>query len=118
MEEQQNTSSAIQPTMKPGIDLAIEIHHQEDASAIPLETAEERDARIAGRATLQNALHGISKNRLFAEVDQFCKAHDLEEHQGIFRKGALLAQRPDDWALLDELSDDEKVAAGYERSHK
>jgi len=95
-----------------------EIHHQEDANVIPLETDEERDARIAGRATLQNALHGMSKIRLFAEVDQFCKDHQLEDHQEIFRKGALLAQRPDDWALLDDLSDEEKAAAIYERDHK
>jgi hypothetical protein len=108
----------IQPDLKSDKDLRGDIHHQEDADALPLEKAEERDARIAGRATLQNALHGISKIRLFAEVDQFCKDHKLEEHQEVFRKGALLAQRPDEWALLDDLSDDEKAAAKYERDHK
>jgi hypothetical protein len=118
MKEPQTAMGLIQPDLKSDKDVRGSIHHQEDANALPLETTEERDARIAGRATLQNALHGISKIRLFAEVDQFCKDHNLQEHQEIFRKGALLAQRPDDWALLDDLSDDEKAAAKYERDHK
>jgi hypothetical protein len=118
MKEPQTERTPVEHQMKSDKDLTGEIHHQEDANVIPLETAEERDARIAGRATLQNALHGIPKIRLFAEVDQFCKDHKLEDHQDIFRKGALLAQRPDNWALLDDLSDDEKAAAKYERDHK
>jgi hypothetical protein len=118
MKESPTAMGTIQPDMKSDKDLRASIHHQEDANALPLETAEERNARIAGRATLQNALHGIAKNRLFAEVDQFCKDYKLEEHQEMFRKGALLAQRPDDWALIDELSAEEKAAAEYERNHK
>jgi len=94
------------------------IHHEEHLDALALETSEERDARIAARATLQNALHGIPKVRLIAEVDLFCKDFHLEVHQDIFRKGALLAQQPDEWALLEDLSDEEKDAAQYERNHK
>ncbi|WWD02360.1 hypothetical protein V865_000399 [Kwoniella europaea PYCC6329] len=81
-------------------------------------TPEDRDARLAARATLQNALHGIPKAQLIKESDEFCDAHGLEEHKDTFRKGALLAQRPGEWAAIDELNAEEKAAIGFEHRHK
>jgi hypothetical protein len=95
-----------------------EVEHVETHLDIALETAEERNARIAARATLQNALHGIPKAQLFAEVDEFCTSYGLEDHQEIFRKGALLAQRPTEWGSITELDGEDRAAAAYERAHK
>nr|XP_019006735.1 uncharacterized protein I203_00328 [Kwoniella mangroviensis CBS 8507]OCF70196.1 hypothetical protein I203_00328 [Kwoniella mangroviensis CBS 8507] len=81
-------------------------------------TPEDRDARLAARATLQNALHGIPKAQLIKESDEFCDAHGLEEHKDTFRKGALLAQRPGEWAAIDELNAEEKAAIEFEHKHK
>lgn len=94
--------------------------HREEASAtqVASETDEDRNERIAARATLQNALHGIPKQQLFAEVDEFCQTHGLEEHQEVFRKGALLAQRPKEWDDISELSGEDKANIRYEHEHK
>jgi hypothetical protein len=118
MESTKTAELAAANNLKSDKDINGSIHHDEDQSTLVLETAEERDARIAARATLQNALHGIPKARLYEEVDSFCRDHKLEEHQDIVRKGALLAQKPDEWATLDELSEDDKAAVDFERSHK
>ena len=87
---------------------------------IPLseETPEQRQTRLAARATLQNALHGIPKAQLFAEVDDFCKRSGLQDHIDIFRKGALLAQRPKDWESIEELSLEERASIEYEHQHR
>jgi hypothetical protein len=95
-----------------------EIQHNDAPNAFAMETAEERDARIAARATLQNVLHGIPKAQLFAEVDEFCKVHQLQDQQEIYRKGALLAQSPHDWNSLVDLDEGDKAAAAYELAHK
>jgi hypothetical protein len=94
--------------------------HREEVSAtrVASETDEDRNERIAARATLQNALHGIPKQQLFAEVGEFCRVHGLEEHQEVFRKGALLAQRPKEWDGISELSVEDKANIRYEHEHK
>nr|XP_018261237.1 uncharacterized protein I303_05673 [Kwoniella dejecticola CBS 10117]OBR83395.1 hypothetical protein I303_05673 [Kwoniella dejecticola CBS 10117] len=102
----------------------LDIAHNEHApSATPSDTQigftpEDRDERLAARATLQNALHGIPKTQLLKESDEFCDNNGLSEFKGTFRKGALLAQKPKDWDLIDELNPDEKAAIKFEHEHK
>jgi hypothetical protein len=72
----------------------------------------------AQAAKLQNVLHGLSKEQIFAEVDQFTLEHGLGEYNAIFRKGALLAQRPHEYQMLEELSQEDKDVIQYEHEHK
>ena len=94
---------------------AVQTEFHEQLPAVD-ESPAERAARFASRATLQNALHGIAKPQLFAEVDQFCVKYGLTEHQAVFRKGALVAQRPRAWEAIEELDAEER--AYIEREHK
>ncbi|WWC73562.1 uncharacterized protein I206_107534 [Kwoniella pini CBS 10737] len=71
-----------------------------------------------GVAKLQNVLHGQSKEQLYAEVDQFVEEHGLQSDVDIFRKAALLAQRPNDYMAIAELSKEDKDALQYEGDHK
>ncbi|WWC90921.1 uncharacterized protein L201_005859 [Kwoniella dendrophila CBS 6074] len=81
-------------------------------------TPEDKNERIASRATLTNALHGIPKTQLIKESDEFCDSNGLSEYKDVFRKGALLAQKPNDWNEIDELTAEEKAAIEFEHKHK
>lgn len=59
-------------------------------------------------AKIQNVLHGQPKEQVIAEVDAFCERFGLQADKEIFRKGALLAQRPHEYQFIDELSDADK----------
>ncbi|KPM39435.1 hypothetical protein AK830_g7123 [Neonectria ditissima] len=45
-------------------------------------------------AKIKNPLLGIPRDRLMAEVDDFCQRKGLDEYRSIVRKGALVAQDP------------------------
>lgn len=60
------------------------------------------------RANVTNPLHGIPKEQLLADVDAFCTEYGMEDKREIFRKGALVAQRPDDFEEINELDEEDK----------
>lgn len=99
------------------IDIGDVKHHEQQLPAID-SSPSERTARLAARATLQNALHGIPKQQLFAEVDQFCDRYDFNEYQAVFRKGALIAQRPKAWDAIEELNAEERAYIEQEHKHR
>ena len=65
---------------------------------------------ISASAKIQNVLHGQPKEQVIAEADAFCDKYGLQADREIFRKGALLAQKPHDYQFIDELSQDDKEA--------
>lgn len=65
-----------------------------------------------------NALHGQTKDQLRDGVQTFVKAHHLDEYEELFYKGSLVAQNPEHFHSLEELTHDDKEALAYERAHK
>ena len=65
-----------------------------------------------------NVLTYVSKQELLFQVEQFTKENGLEEHTEAFKKGALLAQRPRAWDLIEELTPEEKATITHEHQHK
>jgi hypothetical protein len=61
-------------------------------------------------AKIQNVLHGQPKEQVIAEADAFCDRFGLQADREVFRKGALLAQKPHDYQFIDELSQEDKDA--------
>lgn len=57
---------------------------------------------------IQNPLHGIPREQLEHTVNAWSVEHGLEEHQEMFRRGALVAQNPSDFETMD-LTEDEKL---------
>lgn len=55
-----------------------------------------------------NPLSGIPKDILFYQVSRFCTDHGLQDKEHIFKKGALVAQSPDDFEHLEELDENDK----------
>lgn len=72
----------------------------------------------AGGPRIQNALHGVPKDVLFANVEAFTQKHSLQEFTDIFKQGALVAQRPLGFDSMPELSADDKISLQYEQDHK
>jgi hypothetical protein len=69
-------------------------------------------------AAFENPLAGVSREQLLADVDAFCKDHGLSEFTADFRKGALVAQRPDDVDRIIELDDSDREALRREHTHR
>lgn len=57
---------------------------------------------------IQNPLYGLSRETLYKMADDFCVEHDFTEKQDLFRRASVLAQNPNDFESLAELTDDDK----------
>ncbi|KAJ9149440.1 Hexose transporter [Pleurostoma richardsiae] len=72
-------------------------------------------------AKIKNPLAGISRTQLLADVDAFVQEKGLAEYTTIFRKGALVAQDPDNIEEIkgpEKLDEAEVVTLREEVSHK
>lgn len=57
---------------------------------------------------IQNPLVGIPRDVLLQRVDDFTREKGLDDKNDLFRKAALLAQNPNDFETMPELSEEEK----------
>ncbi|WWC90859.1 uncharacterized protein L201_005796 [Kwoniella dendrophila CBS 6074] len=57
---------------------------------------------------LLNPLHGLTKEQIFYDVEHFCNNNGLQDKLDIFKKGALIAQAPEDYERIQELTEDDK----------
>jgi hypothetical protein len=70
---------------------------------------------------IKNPLVGIPRRTLLADVDDFCRLKNLEDHRELIRKGALVAQDPtgyEDITGAEALRPDEIEALRNEVLHK
>lgn len=70
---------------------------------------------------LTNPLAGLSKEDVLRDVDVFVKEKGLDEHRDDLRKGALLArvaQDPEGFERIDELTEEEKLVLRREITHR
>ena len=65
-----------------------------------------------------NPLAGIPKDILFDRVARFCEANHLEDKLEPFQKGALVAQNPKVFELLEELTEEDKYYLRREYTRK
>ncbi|KAG6850372.1 hypothetical protein H0H93_014326 [Arthromyces matolae] len=81
---------------------------------------EEQHVNLANnvQAKIQNPLHGIPKEKLLNQVDQFAREQEMEDILPLLRKGALLAQNPKDFETIPELDEDDREAIRRETTHK
>ena len=65
-----------------------------------------------------NVLHRLSKPALINDVDAFTVEHGLEDCRDVFRRGALLAQNPNGYEDIEELTQEDRAAFKFEKEHK
>ncbi|KAK5991134.1 putative polyol transporter 6 [Cladobotryum mycophilum] len=69
-------------------------------------------------AIFENPLKRFSKDELLTEVDEFCRKYNLTDHLDDFRKGALVAQNPETFRLIEELSPEDRNIIEREHTHR
>lgn len=69
-------------------------------------------------AVFENPLAGVPRERLFEDVERFCRQFGLEEYIDTFKKAALVSQNPAGAQDLLELSEEEKEILRREHTHK
>lgn len=69
-------------------------------------------------AIMENPLKRRSKEELIADVDEFCRRFNLTDFTDDFRKGALVAQNPEQFASIPELSPDDRNIIEREHTHR
>lgn len=67
---------------------------------------------------IDNPLRHLSHDQLIAEADKFVDQWNLQDHRDIFRKGALVAQRPSGFEGISALNDEDRAALDLERRKK
>lgn len=59
-------------------------------------------------AVFENPLAGVPKEKLMQDVEDFCRQYELTDDIEIFQKGALVAQEPENYENMAELSTEDK----------
>ncbi|KAK4142896.1 uncharacterized protein C8A04DRAFT_29473 [Dichotomopilus funicola] len=73
------------------------------------------------QARIRNPLEGLSHAELMSRVEVFAQEKGLTEHIGLLRKGALVAQDPENYENIggeEALDEEEKAALHKEANHK
>lgn len=67
-------------------------------------------------AKLANPFSGLSDDEVMNNAEKFAKEHDLPSE--LFRKGGLLAKRPQRFEMMKQLSEEDKEILRHEITHK
>ena len=69
-------------------------------------------------AKLRNPLDGLSREQIRVGVEQFVAEKGLTEHVDVIYKGALVAQSPQSYETISELSDHHRQVLRHEQEHR
>ncbi|KXN90282.1 Putative polyol transporter 1, partial [Leucoagaricus sp. SymC.cos] len=67
---------------------------------------------------IQNPLHGIPKDKLLSQVEDFAKEKGMEDITPLLQKGALIAQNASQFESIPELDEEDKAVIRRETTHK
>lgn len=67
---------------------------------------------------IQNPLLGLSRESLYIISDSFCAEHGFNDKVDLFRRAAVLAQNPNDYESLPELTEEDKFWVKREYTRK
>ncbi|WVF71916.1 hypothetical protein IAT40_006726 [Kwoniella sp. CBS 6097] len=93
-----------------------EVGHIEDIESSRADHIIARNRNVS--AKIQNPLHGLSKETLTDMADRFCQEHGFEEKQDLFRRAALVSQRPNDHEDIVELTEEDRFWLRREKTNK
>jgi len=102
------TASVRQSLNNPGSNEKIENTHNEKIQQQP----------VGIHDKLRNPLSGIPKDQLMRDVEAFAQEKGLMDSLVDLQKGALIAQAPERFEMLDELTEDDKESIRQELTHR
>lgn len=82
-----------------------DLYHTEHATEHVPDAGHLKQADAAN--LLVNPLQHLSKEELLADVEAFCQEKDMMDEIDVFRRGALLAQRPTEFEDIPELTEED-----------
>lgn len=95
------------------------IQHSENYSDTPVDLANNVNARCvllsfslflrSPPPRIKNPLKGIPKEKLFAQVAEFCSTNGFSDRVPLFQKAALVAQNPTDFDSIEELDEQDRI---------
>jgi hypothetical protein len=68
--------------------------------------------------SIENPLRHIPREQLLKNVEDYAREHDLNDILPLLKKGALAAQRPDEYDDIPELSAEERQAIREETTNR
>ncbi|KAJ7447846.1 hypothetical protein FB451DRAFT_1103358 [Mycena latifolia] len=92
----------------------IEHYHEHASEASDIHEQDEPNVN----AKITNPLKNIPKTALLARATQFCDEHGFQEHRALFLKAALVAQDPEGFEEMAELSAEDRDHLRREITHK
>ena len=69
-------------------------------------------------ARITNPLEGVPKQQLLKDAATFASTYGLEHLTAEFQKGALVAQDPENFENLEELTEEDKAILRREKTHR
>ncbi|PPQ89516.1 hypothetical protein CVT25_012188 [Psilocybe cyanescens] len=73
---------------------------------------------MSTQSKIQNPLHGISREELLSQVENFAHEYEMEDILGFLQKGALLAQNPREPESIKELDEKDLDVIRRETTHR
>jgi sugar porter (SP) family MFS transporter len=80
------------------------------------QSVQDLSENVAGE--IRNPLVGVSKEDLYADVNEFATDHGLTELLPLLRKGALAAQSPRDYETIPDFDDEERNELRLEQTNR
>ncbi|KAK4685475.1 hypothetical protein P7C73_g4667, partial [Tremellales sp. Uapishka_1] len=76
----------------------------------------DRNRNVSAR--IQNPLNGLPKEKVLSLADSFCEQYGFQEKVDLFRRAALLAQNPNQFDKITELTEEDKYWIRREKTHR
>jgi len=67
---------------------------------------------------IKNPLVGIPKEELLRDVEVYAHVHQLTEHLPLLKKGALVAQNPNQFENIEELDEEDIQVLRSEKTYR
>lgn len=92
--------------------------HEESPNAGMAVKKTEHSSSAAAPGVIENCLAGISRDQLVLDVENFATDHGLQEILPILQRAALVAQKPEEFETIADLSEEERQHLRSEKTHK
>ncbi|KAF7189691.1 putative polyol transporter 2, partial [Pseudocercospora fuligena] len=89
-----------------------------DAKVEHLEFESVVERRQNSEARIRNPLADLTRPELERQVEGFCDTYGFEDKLDLFQKAALVAQRPEDYEDIEELTDEDKKWLRMEKTNR
>ncbi|KAK8869561.1 hypothetical protein IAR55_000128 [Kwoniella newhampshirensis] len=93
-----------------------EVDHLEDIEGNQRNHIVARNRNVS--AKIQNPLYGLSKDTIIHMADRFCSEQGFDDRRDLFKRAALVSQKPNEFETIAELTEEDRHWLRREKTHK